>query len=260
VLSTPNQVHLEQTCLAAEAGKHVFVEKPIAPTVVDAMRMIDICGKAGVILMVGHNSRRRNRIRLIKKYLDEGKIGTPLMAEANNSHAGGLAIQPDDWRWSSKNVPGGPLSQLGIHHSDSLQYLLGPVARVSAWQRHLAVKAEIDDTTLALLEFENGVLGYLGACYAIPDLRFIHVMGTQANMRWDRAMGLVFESEGNREQISVLENDTIQEEMDEFAHCILEGSAPEVGGQGALAALAVIEAAVLSNQRGRPVEIAELLG
>jgi predicted dehydrogenase len=152
------------------------------------------------------------------------------------------------------------LSQLGIHHADSLQYLLGPVARVTAWQRHLAIPAEIDDTTMALLEFENGVLGYLGACYAIPDMRFIHVMGTRANVRWDRALGLVLEGENQREQIPVVENDTIQEEMDEFAHCILKGSAPEVGGEEALAALAVIEAAVLSNQRGRAVEIAELLG
>lgn len=260
VLSTPNQVHLEQARLAAEVGKHVFVEKPIAPTIADARGIIDVCNKAGVILMVGHNSRRRNRIRIIKRFLGEGKIGKPLAAEAHNSHAGGLDIQPDDWRWSSKNCPGGPLSQLGIHHSDSLQYLLGPVARVTAWQRRLAVNAEIDDTTMALLEFENGALGYIGACYAIPDLRFIHIMGTQANIRWDRAMGLVFETEKSRENIPVLENDTVQEEMDEFAHCILEGQTPEVGGEGALAALAVIEAAVLSNLRGRPVEIAELLG
>jgi predicted dehydrogenase len=260
VLSTPNQLHLEQTRLAAGVSKHVFVEKPIAPNIRDARQMIEASSRAGIVLMVGHNSRRRHRKRIMKKLLLEGKIGKPLAAEAHNSHAGGLAIQPDDWRWSSKNCPGGPLSQLGIHHADSLQYLLGPVARVSAWQRHLAVRAEIDDTTMALLEFENGALGYLGACYAIPDLRFIHVMGTQANIRWDRAIGLVFESENRRETIPVLENDTIQEEMDEFAQCILDGKTPEVGGEEAVAALAVIEAAVLSNQRGRPVEIAEILG
>jgi predicted dehydrogenase len=260
VLSTPNQIHLEQTHLAAESGKHVFVEKPIAPRIADAREMIDACRKADIILMVGHNSRRRNRIRMMKKFLDEGVLGAPLAAEAHNSHAGGFAIQPDDWRWRSTNCPGGPLSQLGIHHADSLQYLLGPVARVTAWQRHLAVKAEIDDTTMTLLEFENGALGYLGACYAIQDLRFIHLLGTRANVRWDRAMGLVLESESGRERISVVENDTVQEEIDEFARCILNGSSPEVGGDEAMAALGVIEAAVLSSQRSRPVEIAELLG
>jgi len=259
VLSTPNQIHLEQTRLAAQSGKHVFVEKPIAPDIAEARRMISDCNEAGVVLMVGHNSRRRNRIRQMKRFLDEGVLGRPLAAEAHNSHAGGLAIQPDDWRWSPKNCPGGPLSQLGIHHADSLQYLLGPVARVTAWQRHLAVKAEIDDTTMALLEFGNGALGYLGACYAIPDLRFVHVLGTRANVRWDRAMGLVLESESGREQVPVVENDTVQEEIDEFAQCILNGTSPEVGGHEALAALAVIEAAVLSGQRGRPVDMTELL-
>jgi predicted dehydrogenase len=260
VLSTPNQIHLEQARRAAEAGKHVFVEKPIAPNLADASQMIEVCEKANVVLMVGHNSRRRNRIRLMKKFLDEGTIGKPLAAEAHNSHAGGLDIPPGDWRGSSENCPGGPLTQLGIHHADSLQYLLGQVGRVTALQRRLAVTAEIDDTTMALLEFESGALGYLGACYAIPNLRFVHVLGTRANVRWDRAMGLVLERESGRQQVPVLENDTVREEMDEFAQCISGGSTPEVGGHEALAALAVIEAALLSNRRGRSVEIAELLG
>jgi predicted dehydrogenase len=90
-------------------------------------------------------------------------------------------------------------------------------------------------------------------------MRYVHVMGTQANVRWDRALGLVLEKESGREQIPVAENDTVQEEIDEFAQSILRGTRPEVGGSEALAALAVIEAAVLSNQRRQPVEIASLL-
>ncbi len=258
VLSTPNHIHLSHTRRAAETGKHVFVEKPIAPSLAEARQMIELCEKAGVVLMVGHNSRRRDHIRTIKRLIGEGKLGNPIAAEANNSHPGGLAIQPEDWRWSRMNCPGGSLSQLGIHHTDSLQYLLGPVARVSAWQRRLAISAEIDDVTLTLLEFESGALGYLGAHYAIPDLRFVHVLGTEANLRWDRALGLVMESNAGRESIPVTNKDTVQEEIDEFATCILTGTEPEVGGAGALAALAVIEAAVLSNQRGTPVDISEL--
>ncbi|MBE7552829.1 MAG: Gfo/Idh/MocA family oxidoreductase [Anaerolineales bacterium] len=260
VLSTPNHLHPEQTRLAAAAGKHVFVEKPIAPTVASARQMIEDCARAGVTLMVGHNSRRRTRIRTMKRLLDEGRLGRPLAAEANNSHAGGLEITSADWRWARANCPGGSLSQLGIHHADSLQYLLGPIARVSAWQRRLAVAAEIDDVTVALLEFENGALGYLGAHYAIPHLRFVHILGTQANVRWERSLGLVLETDNGQEQLPLVENDTVQEEIDEFARCTTTGAAPEVGGQEALAALAVIEAAVLSNQRQRPVEIAEVLG
>jgi predicted dehydrogenase len=260
VLSTPNQVHLEQARLAAGSGKHIFVEKPMAPSVADARLIIEACDKSKVILMVGHNARRRSRIRTMKRFLEQGRLGQPLVAEANNSHAGGLSIQPDDWRWSRANCPGGPLSQLGIHHADTLQYLMGPVARVSAWQRRLVVAAEIDDISTTLLEFENGALGYIGAHYAVPDIRYVFILGTGGNARWDRASGLVFESEQGREQIPIEEVDTIQEEIDEFAHCIATGEAPEVGGYEGLAAVAVIEAAVLSNQRGRPVALAELLG
>ena len=260
VLSTPNQIHLRQASRAADSGKHVFVEKPLAPSVADAKLIVDVCDKAGVILMVGHNARRRNRIRTMKRLLEEGRLGRPLVVEANNSHAGGLSVQSDDWRWSRTNCPGGSLSQLGVHHADTLRYLMGPIVRVSSWQRRLAVAADIDDVTATLLEFESGALGYIGAHYAVPDTRYVFLLGTRANVRWDRATGLVLESEGGREQILVGEVDTVQEEIDEFAHCIAEGGTPEVGGRGGLAAVAVIEAAVLSNQRGRPVDVAELLG
>jgi predicted dehydrogenase len=260
VLSTPNQVHLEQARLAAASGKHVFVEKPLAPSVADAKQIVEACDKAGVILMVGHNARRRTRIRTMKRFLEEDDLGQPLVAEANNSHAGGVSIQPEDWRWSRANCPGGSLSQLGVHHADTLQYLMGPVARVLAWQRRLAVAAEIDDVTTTLLEFKNGTLGYIGAHYAVPDIRYVFILGTQANVRWDQALGLVFESESGREKIPIQEVDTVQEEIDEFARCIATGESPEVGGAEGLAAVAVIEAAVLSNQWGRPVDIAELLG
>lgn len=260
VLSTPNQVHLPQIRAAAESGKHVFVEKPLAPNVAEAREIVELCTAAGINLMVGHNDRRRTRNRMMKRFLDDGRLGQPLVAEANNSHAGGLSLQPDDWRWLPANCPGGPLTQLGIHHVDTLLYLLGPAARVSAWQRRLAVRAAIPDVSMTLIEFENGALGYLGAHYAVQNIRYVFVLGTEANVRWDRALGLVLESDMGRELIELDENDTIREEIDEFAHCIATNTRPEVAGREALAAITVIEAAVLSNQRNRPVDIAELLG
>ena len=260
VISTPNHTHLGLVRQAAENGKQVFVEKPITPTIAEGREMIDLCRKAGVLLMVGHNSRRRERVRKMKQLIEDGSLGIPIAAEMNNSHAGGLDILPGDWRWSAANCPGGPLIQLGIHHADTLLYLLGPVARVSAWQRRLAVQAEIDDTTMTLLEFENGALGYIGAMYAVPGLRYYHVLGTQANVRWDRAFGLILERDGSRETIPAADNDTLREEVDEFAGSIRGSAAPEVDGEHALQALAIIEAAVLSSLRRRPVEISEVLG
>jgi predicted dehydrogenase len=259
VISTPNHTHLNLASQAAASGKHVFMEKPITPTAAQGWEMIESCRNAGVLLMVGHNARRRERVRKMKQLIDDGTLGRPVAAEMNNSHAGGLEIQPDDWRWSPDNCPGGPLVQLGIHHIDNLLYLLGPVARVSAWQRRLAVRAAIDDTSMTLLEFENGALGYIGAMYVVPAVRFYHILGTKANVRWDRAFGLVLERDGSRESIPAADNDTVREEIDEFARCIRDGETPEVDGEKALMSLALIEAAVLSSQRGHPVEIAEVL-
>lgn len=264
VLSTPNQVHLPHTLRAAATGKHVLVEKPIAVNLNEGRQMVEACQQAGVILMVGHNARRRQRKRLMKQLIEQGQVGRILAVEAHNSHRGGMDIQPGDWRNSRRNCPGGSLIQLGIHHADTLQYLAGPVRRVQGWQRRLAIPAEIEDTTLALLEFESGALGYLGANYAHPHLRFTHVLGTEGNLRWDSACGLMLETEAGRQTIPYAENDTLQEEIDEFIAVILRRrsgdlqAAPEVDGWGGLRALAVIEAAWLSQQRGRPVDLSEL--
>jgi predicted dehydrogenase len=262
VICTPNQLHLPQILEAAAHGKHVFVEKPIAPTVAAAQEIIAACARAGLVLMVGHNSRRFARIRKMKAMLDEGVLGQVIAAEAQYSHPGGLSVQPGDWRWSSDNCPGGPLTQLGVHQIDSLHYLLGPVVRVSAWQRRLAVAAAIDDVTVTLLEFAGGPLAYVGAHYAVADLRYMYLLGTAGNARWDEATGLRLESQAGREKIPVPDDEaaTLREEIEEFAACIRTGAAPEVGGAEALQATAVVEAAVLSNQRQRPVDIAELLG
>jgi predicted dehydrogenase len=262
VICTPNQLHLPQILQAAASGKHVFVEKPIAPTVAAAQEIITACDKAGLVLMVGHNSRRFDRIRTMKAWLEEGTLGQVIAAEAQYSHPGGLSVQPGDWRWFPDNCPGGPLTQLGVHQIDSLQYLLGPVARVSAWQRRLAVAAAIDDVTVTLLEFAGGPLAYVGAHYAVSDLRYMYLLGTTANARWDEATGLLLESEAGREKIPLPDSEaaTLLEEIEEFAACIRTGAAPEVGGSEALQAVAVVEAAVLSNERRRPVELAELLG
>ena len=75
VISTPNHTHLELVRQAAASGKQVFVEKPITPTVAEGREMIDLCRKAGVLLMVGHNSRRRERVRKMKQFIEDGTLG-----------------------------------------------------------------------------------------------------------------------------------------------------------------------------------------
>ena len=99
LLVTPNAVHREQTELAAQYGKHVYVDKPIANTLADGKKMIEVCEKAGVVLLVGHVQRRHAGNRKAKELIDSGAIGRPIMVEANLSSAQGWELTPDQFRW-----------------------------------------------------------------------------------------------------------------------------------------------------------------
>ena len=129
ILATPNDVHAEHAIACAEAGRHVFVEKPIADTVEAGERMREACVRAGVLLMVGHAFRRLGAARQAKALIDLGRLGTVVLAEASFSLPGRLP--PSAWRAQRARNPGGPLMQLGIHHADTLAWLLGPVARTT---------------------------------------------------------------------------------------------------------------------------------
>jgi predicted dehydrogenase len=79
LLTTPNAVHAEHALLAAQHGKHVYVEKPIANTMADGRKMVAACRDAGVTLLVGHDMRRLSGFRKMKELIDQGAIGKPVM-------------------------------------------------------------------------------------------------------------------------------------------------------------------------------------
>src|SRR3972149_4270853 len=83
--TTPNDAHLETTRAAAAAGKHVFLDKPIANTVSDGRAITEICRKAGVVLALGYQRRRESHFRWVKRQIDDGVFGKLVNAEANIS-------------------------------------------------------------------------------------------------------------------------------------------------------------------------------
>ena len=140
---------------------------------------------AGLPFAVGHSARRLSGSRVMKQRIDDGTLGGVTLAEANFSNERGLELTPDTWRWYLDKTPGGPLIQLGVHHADNLQYLLGPVAAVSGYQRKLFTKSEVPDATMTILEFESGALGYLGCGWASPGVYQIRLQGTKQNLMYD---------------------------------------------------------------------------
>jgi predicted dehydrogenase len=261
VIASPNFAHRENAVAAAEAGKHVFTDKPIANEIEDAYAMIDACRDAGVVLTVGHNFRRFGSQRKMKQLLDEGVPGKIVSVEANFSHGGGMGLTPQQWRWYPDKAPALPLIQLGLHCIDTMQNLLGPVAEVSSFMGHTAIPADNIDVTASVLRFENGLIGYIGSNYASAAVHYLNIFGTEANMFSGFGTQVRITRPGGKpeEIVEGPQVDELLEELEDFGNCIRTGAEPEVSGEAALMALAVVRAALKSSQEGRPVKLAEIL-
>jgi len=138
IITTPHSRHVPQIIAAAEAGKHVFVEKPLALSLESGRTAHDACRKHGVVLAVGHNRRFMNALQVIKNLVEDGALGTILHAEAHFSWPGGLTYPKGYWRADPAEAPGGAMTATCIHMIDSFAHLLGPIERViAAYAKHV---------------------------------------------------------------------------------------------------------------------------
>lgn len=260
--TTPNHVHLETTRAAAEAGKHVFLDKPIAHTIADGRKLTEACKKAGVVLSVGYQRRRENHFLWIKRAIEEGKFGIMVQAEANISRDRVGQFEEGHWRYQADAMPGGVMLQIGIHYIDVLCMLMGPIKAVSARTGQLVLPGENPDIANLILDHENGAYSNLTASYAsASEYYLMNIYGKEATAYYTRFDGLrvLWRGTDQPEAVPCEENDTIREELDEFAACVRGEATPEVDGGMAVESLAVIRAGVRSAKEGRRVEIAEIL-
>ncbi len=260
--TTPNDVHLETVRAAAEAGKHVFLDKPVANTVADGKAIARVCAEAGVVLSVGYQRRREGQFRWIKKEIEEGRFGKLVQAEANISRDRLGQIDLGSWRYTASGMPGGVMLQIGIHYTDVLEMLMGPVKRVSAMSAQLVLPGDNPDIANLLLEHESGAISNLTASYAsASEYYMMNVYGKEASAYYDLFQGLRCLRRGETEATPVAceKGDTLVEELEEFAASVRGEATPEVDGRRATESLAVIRAGVRSARDGRAVEVAEVL-
>ena len=154
-----------------------------------------------------------------------------------------------------------------IHHADNFNYLVGPVKRVTAFISKICGKAEADDVISSAVEFESKALGYLGGSFLTPTRNFLQIHGTEGVVLVDEEGGAAYYQKKGTTTLERLplpdadiqRQDSLEEEMDEFASCIQEGGKPEVTGEEGLAALAVIEAILRSAESGVPILVKDLV-
>jgi predicted dehydrogenase len=261
--TTPNNVHLETTRAAARAGKHVFLDKPIANTIADARAITEACRAAGVVLALGYQRRKESHFRWVRRQIDDGVFGRLVNAEANISRDRLGKIDLTSWRYTAEGMPGGVMLQIGIHYSDVLEYLMGPVQAVSGRLAQLVLPGDNPDVASLVLEHENGALSTLNASYASASEYYcMNIYGKEASAYYDLHQGLRFLRRGTdrSDPVPFEKNDTIREELEEFADAVRGKGRPEMDGEASTRSLAVLRAGIKSAREGRRVEVAEVLG
>ena len=261
LVATPHSTHVEIAEAAARAGKHVFVEKPLALTVAGVRRVAEAAEGSGVVVQAGQNRRRQPANRRIKAMIDAGELGTVLQLDAMHSAAGGHKPDLPAWRADPEECPHGGMTALGVHTVDTFNYFMGPARRVTAFSRRFTGIRELDDATSVLLEYGEGQLGSINTTYFSPPVVTLSVYGTEAAV-WNEEDGTRLfvqpRSEPARSEHPVETIDTIEDELAEFARCIRDGSDPETGIEEALEVAAVLDAVQRSIDSGCAVDMTDV--
>jgi len=262
VNTTPNNVHRETTEAAARAGKHVFLDKPIANTVTAAKALTEACRKAGVVLALGYQRRKESHFRWVRQQIDAGVFGKLVNAEANISRDRLGQFDLSSWRYTAAGMPGGVMLQIGIHYTDVLEFLMGPIVAVSGRLAQLVLPGDNPDVASLVLEHENGALSTLNASYASASEYYcMNIYGKEATAYYDLHNGLRWLKRGTTTvtPVTCTKNDTIREELEEFAAAAGGKGKPEMDGEASTRSLAVLRAGIKSAREGRRVEVAEIM-
>ncbi|RWI36094.1 Gfo/Idh/MocA family oxidoreductase [Mesorhizobium sp.] len=210
---TPNDSHAPIAIAAAEAGKHIICEKPLARSGDEAKTMLDAVRKAGVIHMVAFNYRRTPAVALARKYIEEGRIGE--IRNFRGTYLQDWSADPDSplsWRFQKKIAGSGSIGDIGTHVVDLARYLVGEINDVSALVRTYnktrpvqsggldklgaaeknadaeRAKVDVDDEVVTLLKFAGGAIGSLEAtrnAYGRNNFITFEVHGTKGSIAFN---------------------------------------------------------------------------
>jgi UDP-N-acetylglucosamine 3-dehydrogenase len=269
LICTPTYTHADLAIKAAEAGKIVFCEKPLALTLEDADRMIEAVQKNRVTAMTGHILRFWPEYMKIREIVDSGDLGAPLHCVSER------LLSIPTWtenEWARKETLGGGMAFDGqIHDIDYLQWVFGPVKSVESqgiYDSYYGGWAHIGSN----LKFETGVSGFIQAGWRYPNsfpftmvtrvicengtVEWVFRGGVHLEQRGQPVPIIVYRPNGKKEKIDVEQIDPFLREWKYFSRCIGEGSAIESGTfQDGRNAVAVAVSSVLSVKEQRAVSI-----
>ncbi len=266
MIVTPTDTHAPLIQMAAKAGKAIWSEKPIALTLEDTQKTVDVIKQAGVACQIGFQRRFDPGYMQAKKLIDEGKLGKleSFRALGRDTY---LPANPASLRPS-----GGTFLDMTVHDFDLARFLIGEVEEISAWGAVLAHEmfAEADDcdTAVCMLRFENGVLGVVESARHSNwgyDIR-TEVAGAEGKVVIEANNKTPLQHfTGFQKHTDVYENfpdrfeQAYRNEMQAFFDDLLAGRVPSPGPEDALETLRLCLAAKKSWQEGRPIKVKEVV-
>ena len=268
VLATPHSMHTDQIVAAAQAGKHVFCEKPLGLDGASTRRAAEAAARHGIVLGVGYNWRFQPALQEIRRMIDDGRLGRVLHIEGNFCGPSAYRFPQGHWRHAGDESPAGGMTGRGVHVIDAMMYLAGPIDEVTAQSFRLAQDFGSDDTTSMLLHFAGGSTGYLGTIIATAETWRMQVFGSSGWARvggvqhlntWELTTCTIDRDNimNKREPVVTRFDDVSTEraELEHFADCIVRGE-PLVTPEGdAVRNAQVLEAIILSSSTHSTVRL-----
>ncbi len=259
-IALPNSMHCEYTVRAAEAGKHVLCEKPMAISSAECRRMIDACKRANVKLMVGYRIHFDATFLKVRELARSGALGE---IEAFQGGFYGLKNK-QQWRLDRALAGGGSLMDLGIYPLNTIRWIAGEEPaefRAFVATREKGPKfSSVEQTVDWLMKFPSGILANCGSSYGQSGTDFLQINGSTGHVRVEPAFVygdavLKYTGRTASGEISgggpVTNPDQFVSEITHFCDCLLHNRPPSVPGEEGLADLLAIEA--IYKAAGAPI-------
>ncbi len=266
-ICTPHHLHTEAVIAAAQAGKHILCQKPLAKTLAECDAMIAAAEDAGVTLFYGEMNRTLPAAVMAKQVIDEGRIGTLIGVQARTAHWQGGVYMSTAWRYDPKITGGGQLLDGGIHAVDLMLHIGGPIESVTAFSARFRPELGGEDTTVVNARFDGGHLGSLFTSQAagiwVPEANFI-AFGTEGALTLGGSHGALalhrYDLPGHKQVLLERNGDPFAFMTSRYLDTVLDGAPSISPGIVGRDNLAVVLAAYESVRLGREVRIEEIEG
>lgn len=261
-ISTTNERHASLTIAAAEHGKHVLCEKPIALSLAGAREMLEACRTAGIILGTNHHLRNAATHQAMRALIADGAIGRPLAARV--FHAVYLPPHLQGWRIDRPEAGGGVVLDITVHDADTLRFVLNDeVESVTAMTASQGMgQAGLEDAVMGVMRFGSGLLAQFHDAFTVRHTQTgFEVHGTEGsllgrNVMTQRPVGEVILRRGDDDELVPLEHENLYERsVRRFNAAVRGGGEPAATGLDGFRSLATALAVLEAAQTGCAVSV-----